>query len=225
MCKNRKWNLAVVSIPGNKVRAPFECCLFLQQLDFTVCTALTICIDTLLHLCVILLTWCGAGSSEYWIHLRLLKPTKKFGDLGGLQAVVSLFSEGARDIIETSCKLVKLVVTAALERQLSEQLNHIENLLASGQHFGNYNFHFSTFLWFPNLSPIACQPVFVCRIVIKLASGLLFFLPFPYFVVVISLLYITLHYSTCVRFMVAGGDLFVMPPLWHPALVAVWTLS
>src|SRR5258707_3593213 len=86
MCKNRKWNLAVVSIPGNKVRAPFECCLFLQQLDFTVCTALTICIDTLLHLCVILLTWCGAGSSEYWIHLRLLKPTKKFGDLGGLQA-------------------------------------------------------------------------------------------------------------------------------------------
>ncbi len=32
--------------------------------------------------------------------------------------------------------------------------------------------------------------------VIKLASGLLFFLPFPYVVAVISLLYITLHYST-----------------------------
>src|SRR5258706_3903840 len=69
--------------------------------------------------------------------------------------------------------------------------------------------------------------------VIKLAGGLLFFLPFPYFVVVISLLYITLHYlghysllySTCVHFMVVGGDLFVTPPLWHPALVAVQTLS
>src|SRR5258706_1139910 len=48
-----------------------------------------------------------------------------------------------------------------------------------------------------------------------------------------TLLYITLHYvghfsllySTCVRFMVAGGDLFVTPPLWHPASVAVRTLS
>src|SRR5258706_2092450 len=49
-------------------------------------------------------------------------------------------------------------------------------------------------------------------------------------------LFITLHYSTllgrlsllystCVRFMVAGGDLFVTPPLWHPASVAVRTLS
>src|SRR5258706_6805914 len=84
-------------------------------------------------------------------------------------------------------------------------------------------------------------------IVIKLAGGLLFFLPFPYLVAVFSLLYttllylvavfsllfITLHYlgpyfllySTCVRFMVAGGDLFVTPPLWHPASVAVRTLS
>src|SRR5258706_15591680 len=83
--------------------------------------------------------------------------------------------------------------------------------------------------------------------VIKLAGGLLFFLPFPYLVAVFSLLYttllylvavfsllyITLHYwghysllySTCVRFMVAGGDLFVTPPLWHPASVAVRTLS
>jgi len=60
-----------------------------------------------------------------------------------------------------------------------------------------------------------------------------FFLPFPYFVAVISLLCITLLYlghfsllySTFVRVMVAGGDLFVTPPLWHPALVAVWTLS
>src|SRR5258706_12731327 len=48
-----------------------------------------------------------------------------------------------------------------------------------------------------------------------------------------TLLYITLHYlghfslhySTCVRFMVAGGDLFVTPPLWHPASVAVRSLS
>src|SRR5258706_13575812 len=48
-----------------------------------------------------------------------------------------------------------------------------------------------------------------------------------------TLLCITLHYlghfsllySTCVRFMVAGGDLFVTPPLWHPASVAVQTLS
>src|SRR5258707_10590467 len=97
--------------------------------------------------------------------------------------------------------------------------------------------------------------------VTKLAGGLLFFLPFPnlvaiitllyttllYLVAVISLLYttllylwavflllyITLHYlghysllySTCVRFMVAGGDLFVTPPLWHPASVAVRSLS
>jgi len=83
--------------------------------------------------------------------------------------------------------------------------------------------------------------------VIKLAGGLLFFLPFPYLVAVFSLLYttllylgavfsllyITLHYwgqysllySTCVRFMVAGGDLFVTPPLWHPASVAVQSLS
>ena len=69
--------------------------------------------------------------------------------------------------------------------------------------------------------------------VIKLAGGLLFFLPFPYFVAVFSLLYITLHYwghysllySTYVRFMVAGGDLFVTPPLWHPASVAVRSLS
>src|SRR5258706_5314002 len=50
---------------------------------------------------------------------------------------------------------------------------------------------------------------------------------------VFSLLYITLHYwghysllySTCVRFMVAGGDLFITPPLWHPASVAVRSLS
>src|SRR5258708_39174487 len=84
-------------------------------------------------------------------------------------------------------------------------------------------------------------------VVIKLAGGLLFFLPFPYLVTVFSLLYttllylvavfsllfITLHYwghcsllySTCVRFMVAGGDLFVTPHLWHPASVAVRTLS
>ena len=122
MCKNRKWNLAVVPIPGNKVRAPFECCLFLQQFDFTVCTALTICIDALLHICIILLTWCGAGSSECWIHLRLLKPTKKIGDLGGLQAVVSLFSEGARDIIETLCKLVKSSGSGQL-RALDDGLN------------------------------------------------------------------------------------------------------
>src|SRR5258706_9478371 len=83
--------------------------------------------------------------------------------------------------------------------------------------------------------------------VTKLAGGLLFFLPFPYLVAVISLLYTTLlylgavfsllyitlhcwgHYSllcsTCVRFMVAGGDLFVTPPLWHPASVAVRSLS
>src|SRR5258706_16146870 len=48
-----------------------------------------------------------------------------------------------------------------------------------------------------------------------------------------TLLYITLHYlghfslhySTCVRFMVAGCDLFVTPPLWHPASVAVRSLS
>ena len=79
----------------------------------------------------------------------------------------------------------------------------------------------------------AVQPASKEKVVIKLAGGLLFFLPFPYFVVIISLLYITLlylghfslHYSTCVRFMVAGGDLFVMPPLWHPASVAVQTLS
>src|SRR5258706_2233765 len=97
--------------------------------------------------------------------------------------------------------------------------------------------------------------------VTKLASGLLFFLPFPlpcgshyitlhystlqwgglsllystllYLGAVFSLLYITLHYlghwslrySTCVRFMVAGGDLFVTPPLLHPASVAVRSLS
>src|SRR5258706_13227535 len=50
---------------------------------------------------------------------------------------------------------------------------------------------------------------------------------------VFSLLYITLHYwghysllySTCVRFMVAGGDLLITPPLWHPASVAVRALS
>jgi len=35
----------------------------------------------------------------------------------------------------------------------------------------------------------------------------------------------TVLYSTCVHFMVAGGDLFVTPPLWHPASVAVQTLS
>src|SRR5258706_13681382 len=86
-----------------------------------------------------------------------------------------------------------------------------------------------------------------CFSVIKLASGLLFFLPFPYLVAVFSLLYttllylvaifsllyITLHYwghysllySTCVRFMVAGGALFVTPPLWHPASVAVRAFS
>src|SRR5258706_8213176 len=84
-------------------------------------------------------------------------------------------------------------------------------------------------------------------VVIKLAGGLLFFLPLPYLVAVFSLLYttllyfwvifpllyITLHYwghysllcSTFVRFMVAGGDLFVTPPLWHPASVAVQSLS
>src|SRR5258706_11696868 len=50
---------------------------------------------------------------------------------------------------------------------------------------------------------------------------------------VFSLLYTTLHYwghcsllyTTCVRFMVAGGDLFITPPLWHPASVAVRSLS
>ena len=50
---------------------------------------------------------------------------------------------------------------------------------------------------------------------------------------VISLLYTTLHYwghysllyTTCVRFMVAGDDLFITPPLWHPASVAVRSLS
>ena len=54
-----------------------------------------------------------------------------------------------------------------------------------------------------------------------------------YLVAVFTLLYITLHYlghfsllySTYVRFMVAGGCLFVIPPLWHPASVAVQTLS
>src|SRR5258706_3417921 len=73
--------------------------------------------------------------------------------------------------------------------------------------------------------------------VTKLASGLLFFLPFPYLVAVFSLLYTTLlylvavfsllyttlhywgHYfllySTCVRFMGSGRDFFVTPPLWH----------
>src|SRR5258706_15243509 len=76
--------------------------------------------------------------------------------------------------------------------------------------------------------------------VTKLAGGLLFFLPLPYIcgshyitLHYFTLLYITLHYlghfsllySTCVRFMVAGGDLFVTPPLWHPASVAVRTLS
>src|SRR5258706_16440979 len=35
----------------------------------------------------------------------------------------------------------------------------------------------------------------------------------------------SLLYSTYVRFMVAGGDLFVTPPLWHPASVAVRSLS
>src|SRR5258706_10422817 len=50
---------------------------------------------------------------------------------------------------------------------------------------------------------------------------------------VFSLLYTTLHYwghysllyTTCVRFMVAGDDLFITPPLWHPASVAVRSLS
>src|SRR5258706_886932 len=92
-----------------------------------------------------------------------------------------------------------------------------------------------------------CNAHICTTYVIKLAGGLLFFLPFPYLVAVFSLLYttllylgevfsllyITLHYwghysllySTCVRFMVAGGDLFVTPPLWHPASVAVRTLS
>jgi len=54
-----------------------------------------------------------------------------------------------------------------------------------------------------------------------------------YFGAVFPLLSITLHYwghysllySTCVRFMVAGGDLFITPPLWHPASVAVRSLS
>src|SRR5258706_7024420 len=70
--------------------------------------------------------------------------------------------------------------------------------------------------------------------VTKLAGGLLFFLPFP---LPCGGHYITLHYSTllwgglsllystCVRFMVAGGDLFITPPLWHPASVAVRSLS
>src|SRR5258706_5395576 len=80
-------------------------------------------------------------------------------------------------------------------------------------------------------------------IVIKLAGGLLFFLPFPYLVAVFSLLYTTLlylvavfsllfinlHYfghlsllySTFVRVIVAGGDLFFMPPFLPPGSVAV----
>src|SRR5258706_15199262 len=70
-----------------------------------------------------------------------------------------------------------------------------------------------------------------------LASGLLFFLPFPYLVAVFSLLcttllylvaiflflFITLHYwgnysllfSTFVRFLVGGGYFFFNPPFWH----------
>ena len=126
-------------------------------------TALTIHIETLIYLYIIPLTCHGVGSSGCWRCMRLPKLTKKFSDLGGLQVVTSLFLEGARYRIETLCKLVKFMVTTALERQLSEQLNCLKNLLVSGWQFGNCNFCFSTFLWFLNLSPVASQLVFMCR--------------------------------------------------------------
>src|SRR5258708_17861774 len=70
--------------------------------------------------------------------------------------------------------------------------------------------------------------------VTKLAGGLLFFLPFP---LPCGGHYITLHYSTllwgglsflyssCVRFIVAGGYFFFTPPFWPPAPVAFRSFS